>query len=174
MIDESNDPDINFFSDKSEALDSPYCSIDESNSSPQELLKNMLSILYRNIRNLNKSFEKSREYLSIVKRNFNVAAFIESWCNDNKAAQNFLLQLPNYAPIHQVRNNGQRGRSVELYVHSNLNFKIPEKQSININDIECAYIKVIRKNAKNIIVSCIYQPPRGYFHKFLHKIKAFI
>ena len=29
LIDKSNNPDINFFSDKSEAADSPYFSIDE-------------------------------------------------------------------------------------------------------------------------------------------------
>ena len=35
MIDESNDPGINFFSDTSEAVDSPYFSIDEFISSSQ-------------------------------------------------------------------------------------------------------------------------------------------
>ena len=32
MIDESNDPDINFFNDKCEAVDSPYFSVAETNS----------------------------------------------------------------------------------------------------------------------------------------------
>ena len=48
LIDESNDPDINFFSDKSEAVDSPYFRIDEFISSSQKLLKNSFSILHIN------------------------------------------------------------------------------------------------------------------------------
>ena len=39
-----------------------------------------------------------------------------------------------------------------LYVHISLNFKILKKQSINSNDLECACIEIVRKNAKNIIV----------------------
>ena len=101
-------------------------------------------------------------------------ALTETWCNDDKAARNSLLQLPNYTPIHQIRNNGQGGGGVVLYVHNSLNFKILKKQSINSNDLECACIEIIRKNAKNIIVSCIYRPPRGDSHKFLDEIKTFI
>ena len=69
----SNDPDINFFSDKSEALDSPYFSTDEFISSSQY----SFSILH-NIRSLNKNFEKLREYLSLVNRDFSVVALTET------------------------------------------------------------------------------------------------
>ena len=37
LIDESNDPDINFLNDKSEAVDSPYFSIDKFISSSLEV-----------------------------------------------------------------------------------------------------------------------------------------
>ena len=122
----------------------PYFSIDEFNSSSEKLLQNSFSILHINIRSLNKNFKKLRKYLSLVKRDFNVVALTETWCNYDKAAQNSLLQLPNYTPIHQIRNNGQRGGGMVLYVHNSLNFKILKKQS---NDLECACIKIIRKNA---------------------------
>ena len=63
-----------------------------------------------------------------------------------------------------------------LYVHKSLDFKIPKrkKKGINSNDIECACIEIIRKNIRNIIVSCIYRPPRGDSHKFLDEIKTII
>ena len=62
-----------------------------------------------------------------------------------------------------------------LYVHNSLNFKIlKKKQSINSNDLECACIEIIRKNAKNIVVSCISRPPRVDSHKSLDKIKTLI
>ena len=34
--------------------------------------------------------------------------------------------------------------------------------------------KLVDKNAKNVIVSCIYRPPRGDSHKFLNEIKTVI
>ena len=52
--------------------------------------------------------------------------------------------------------------------------KYQKKQSINSNYIECACIEVIRKTAKNIIVSCIYQPPRGDSYKFFNEIETVI
>ena len=107
LIDEGNDPDINFFNDKSETVDSPYFSVDEFNSLSEKLLQNSFSILHINIRSLLKNFEKLREYLSPVKRDFSVVVLTETWCNDNKTAQNSILQLPNYTPIHQIKNNSQ-------------------------------------------------------------------
>ena len=46
LIDESNDPDINFFNDKSEAIGLPCFSKDEFNSPSKRLLKNLFSILH--------------------------------------------------------------------------------------------------------------------------------
>ena len=57
-------------------------------------------------------------------------ALTEAWYNDDRAAQNSLLQLPNYTPIHQIRNSGQKGEGVVLYVHSSLNFKIPKNKAL--------------------------------------------
>ena len=67
------------------------------------------------------------------------------WCNGNKAAKNSLLQLPNQTPIHQIRNNGQKGGGVTLFVHNSLDFKIQKKQNINSNQIKFACIKIVRK-----------------------------
>ena len=105
-------------------------SIDEFNSSSEKLLKNSFPILHINIRSLNRNFEKLREYLSLVKRDFSVEALTETWCNDDKAAQNLLLQLSNYTPIHQIKNNGQKGGGVVLYVRNSLNFKILKNKAL--------------------------------------------
>ena len=52
------------------------------------------------------------------------------WCNGNKAAKNSLLQLPNETPIHQIRNNGQKGGGVTLFVHNSLDFKIKKNKTL--------------------------------------------
>ena len=61
-----------------------------------------------------------------------------------------------------------------LYAHNSVNVKIPKKKSIISYDTECACIEIIRKNAKNVIVSCISLPPRGDSRNFLDKIKTII
>ena len=50
LIDESNDPDINFFNDKSETVVYPNFCIKEFISSSQKLLKNSFSNLHINIK----------------------------------------------------------------------------------------------------------------------------
>ena len=67
MNDENNDPDINFFNEKSRAINAPYYNVDKFNSSSQNLLKNSFSVLHINIRSMNKIFEKLREYLPHIK-----------------------------------------------------------------------------------------------------------
>ena len=47
--DNNNNPDINFFNEKSEAVNSPYYNVDQYSSSFQNLLKNSYSVLHINI-----------------------------------------------------------------------------------------------------------------------------
>ena len=67
LNDENNDPDINFFNEKSGTINSPYYNVDKFNSSSQNFLKNSSSVLHINIRSMNKIFEKLREYLPHIK-----------------------------------------------------------------------------------------------------------
>ena len=95
LSDENNDPEINFFNEKSDAVKSPYYNVDKFNSSSQNLLKNSFSVLHINIRSMSKNFEKLCEYLSHVKGNFSIIALAETWCSDDKVNKNSLWQLPN-------------------------------------------------------------------------------
>ena len=67
LIDQINDPDINFFNDKSGAGDSLDFSSGEFNSLSEKILKNWLSILLINIMRLNKNYGKLRKYFSCKK-----------------------------------------------------------------------------------------------------------
>ena len=58
LSDENYDPDINFFNEKSEAVNSPYYNVDKFNSSSHYLLKNSFSVLHINIRSMNNNSEK--------------------------------------------------------------------------------------------------------------------
>ena len=88
--------------------------------------------------------------------------------------KNSLWQLPNCTGIHQIRNSGQKERGIALYVHNSLNYKIPKNKNINNNDIECLNIEIVSKTYKNVIISCIYRPPKDEAHKFLDEMKGHI
>ena len=94
LSDENNDPDINFFNEKSESVNSPYYNVDKFNASSQNLLKSLFSVLHINIRSMSRNFEKLREYLLHVKGNFSIIALTEMWCSDNKGDKNSSWQLP--------------------------------------------------------------------------------
>ena len=58
-----------------------------------------------------------------------------------------------------------------LYIHKTITLNALEKLSNNNEHIESLSIGIIKKNQKNIILSCIYRPPRGNPNIFTSKIK---
>ena len=96
------------------------------------------------------------------------------WCSDDKADKNSLWQLPNYTTTYQTKNSPQKGGGIALSVHNSLNYKIPKNKNINNNDIECLNFEIVSKTSKNVIISCIYRPPRGHAHKCLDEMKGHI
>ena len=95
----------------------PYFSKDEFNSSSEKLLQNSFSILHINIRSLNKNFKKLRKYLSLVKRDFNVVALTETWCNDEKAAENSYC---SYQITHLFIKLGIMAREEEVWYYMSI------------------------------------------------------
>ena len=90
-----------------------------------------------------------------------------------RCSVNSIWQLPNYTAIHQIRNSGQKGGGIALYVHNTLNYKIPKNKNINNNDIECLNTDIVSKAFKSVIIFCFYRSPRGDAHKFLDEMKKF-
>ena len=77
-------------------------------------------------------------------------------------------------PIHQIRKTSSKGGDLVLYIHKTITFNALEKLSNNNEHIESLSVGIIRKNQKNIILSCIYRPPRGDPHIFTSKVKELI
>ena len=66
-----------------------------------------------------------------------------------------------YTPIHQVRQTGQKGEDVALYMHHKFDFKIIKRGDICNDDIEYLIVEVLMNKYKSIIFSCIYRLLRG-------------
>ena len=65
---------------------------------------------------MNQNFEKLQKYLNVAKGKFRVIALSETWCNDDRADQNYVWQISNYTPIHQIRQTAQKGGDIALFV----------------------------------------------------------
>ena len=81
-------------------------------------------------------------------------------------------QILNYTPIHQIRQTGQKGGGIALFVHNNFNFKIIKRGNICNDDIEYLTVEILRSKYKNIIFSRISRPLRGNSQFFLDNIKS--
>ena len=101
-----------------------------------------------------------------MENEFDIIAISETCCNDDNININSLYQIPNYTPIHQIRKTSNKGGGLVLYIHKTITFNALEKLSNN-NEL-------IRNNQKNIILSCIYKPPRGDPNIFTSKIKELV
>ena len=168
---DDNNPDIYLFNNKYDAVNSPYFCLAEVPFKVEKLLENSFSVYHINIRSLNKNFDKLLEFLSIMKNEFDIIAISETWCNDHNIHINSLYQIPNYTPIHQIRKTSNKGGGLVLYITKTITFNALEKLSNNNKHIESLSVEIIRKNQKNIILSCIYRPPRGDPNILTSKIK---
>ena len=156
---DDNNPDINFFSSKYDTVNSPYFSLAEVPCKVEKLPENSFSIYCINIRSLNKNFDKLLEFLSFMNNDFDIIAISETWCNDDNINLNSLYRIPNYTAIHQIRKTGNKGGGLVLHMHKTITFNPLEKLSNNNEHIESLSVEIIRKNQKNIILSCICRDP---------------
>ena len=99
---DDNNPDINFFNNKCDAVNLPYFSLPEVSCKVEKLLGNSFSIFHINIRSLKKHFDKLLEFLSIRKNVFDIRATSETWWNDDNININSLYQIPNYTLIRKI------------------------------------------------------------------------
>ena len=100
---------------------------------------------------------------------FDVIPISETWWNDDSINLYSLYQIPSYIPIRQIRKMTNQGGVLTMYTHKTIAFKILEKLRNNNKHTESLSIEIIRKNQMNVILSCIYRPPRGEQNIFSRK-----
>ena len=165
LLNDSCDPDINFFNVKFQSFDTPYLMPEEFHNFHSNSL-NQFSILHLNIRSIKKFFENSINFT------FSVICLSETWWDDLATIQKSLFELPNYKSNHQTRGDRKGGR-VSIYVHKLLDLKIRPDLSIHNVDIESLTIEILSDNKRNTLVNALYRPPNGKiepFEAFLNNI----
>ena len=96
----------------------------------------------------------------------------------NKETEDLKLSLDASKEIFkkklEIRKIGNEGGGLAVYIRKTIAFRTLEKLSNNNKHIESLSVEIIRKNQKNIILSCICRPPRGDQNIFTSKIKYLI
>ena len=168
---DNSDPDISFFNNKFDVVDSPYFSSEEIPYKVEIFLENLISVFLVSIRSLIKKIEIFLEFLN-MKNEFDDIAISETCCNDDSINVKSLYQIPSYIPIYWIGKTGNNCRGLALYVPKTITFNMLEKAIITNTQ------KFFRwnnsKNQKNMILLCIYRPPRGNQNVFTSNIKYLI
>ena len=164
LLDDSCDPDVNFFNKKFQSLDTPYLMPGEfhnflDNSSDQ------FSVLHLNIRSIKKNFENFELFLNSINFTFSVICLLETWWDDLATIEKSLYELPNYNSTRQARSD-RKGGGVSIYIHKSLDFTVKPDLSINNNDIESLTIKILSNKKRNTLINALYRPPNGQIEPF--------
>ena len=89
---DNSDPDISFFNNKFDVVDSPNFSSVEISCKVEIFLENLISVFLVSIRSLIKKIEIFLEFLNIMKNEFDDIAISETWCNDDSINVKSLYQ----------------------------------------------------------------------------------
>ena len=151
LLDNSCDPDVNFFSLKTQNLDTPYILPEEFQKFVGSSSHDSFSILHLNIRSIKKNFDNFKLFFSSLVFSFSVICFSETWLDE---VGNSLYELPNYISKHQVRDD-RKGGEVSIYIHNSLSFKVLSNLCINSVDIESLPIELSLDNKRSTFVNVL-------------------
>ena len=106
-------PDVNFFSLKTQNLDTPYILPEEFQKFVGSSCHDSFSILHLKIRSIKKNFDNFKLFFSSLAFTFSVICFSKTWLDE---VGNSLYELPSYISKHQVRDD-DKGGGVSIYIH---------------------------------------------------------
>ena len=133
LLNNTNDPDENIFNNLSQ-IGSVFYAVEEAATSFKKFNDKNFSVLYLNVRSLNKNFESLKELLITIYFEFKVICLTERWCTDDQRNET-LFNLENYTSINQVRKHG-RGGGISVFIHNSLMFKLRSDLGTNSNNID--------------------------------------
>ena len=93
LNDDSFDPDVNFFNNNIENLNTPYISHEKIKD--LNINTSALSVLHLNIRSMEKNFESFKLFLSNFNFDFSIICFSETWLDDSFSLFQSSYELPN-------------------------------------------------------------------------------
>lgn len=124
-----------------------------------------IKVAHLNVRSLYHKIEEIR-YLA-RKINVDILCISETWLNDK--IKDGEINITGYTIKRGDRKHGRKGGGVCIYIRDTLSYK--ERHDLTANSqVEAVCVELVRSSADNIIVSCVYRPPKpncSYYDKML-------
>lgn len=170
-IDELNDidPDLCYFNQITANMNCEYYS---ENTFRKKVLnlnyhaESHLSIIHSNIRSFHANGNDFCNFVKLCNHEFSIICFSETWLN---YSNNHLAFIPNYTHISRYRTD-KPGGGVSIFVSDQLKLTSTRDDISSIsNSFEAVFIEIDKSciNAdRNIIIGCIYRPPKSPIHEF--------
>ena len=115
--------------------------------------------------------------IQLEQMGFEIFTFSESWLTEY--VNDDLIHIDHYNLIRLDRNWNEgrskmpkRGGGVGAYIHEDLVYNAESYATYNVSKkhIECLWVEIIRKHAKNIIIGIVYRPPDGNVKMFCEEL----
>ena len=127
-------------------------------------------IVHLNIRSLLKKIDQLRVILE--GSTVDIFTLSETWLNDKIDSQ--LLHIQGYNVLRQDRGASnlvkKRGGGLITYVKSSMDVYVQEAENMVTKDLEVQWLRIARKNAKNLVIANVYRPPTGNVKQALKKL----
>ena len=146
LLDDSGDPDVNFFNKKFQSLDTPYLMPGEFYNFLDSSL-DQFSVLHLNIRSIKRNFENFKLFLNLINFTFSVICLSETQWNDLATIEKFLFELPNCNSTQEARDD-RKGGGVSLCIHKSLDITVKPDLIISDDDIESLIIEILSDEKK--------------------------
>ena len=163
------DPDMNFFNDQNESLESCKYYSEESftNMCAHNYDKSKcLSLMHVNIRSVQANYGSLSTYVHSLNHTFDVIGLSETWLNKNT--------VNNFKPLGYNAENlcreNKSGGGVSILINESLHFKTRNDLSVNCPEVECLFVEIpslkSNKSHPNVIVGSVYRPPNTSIKDF--------
>ena len=131
------------------------------------------SILHSNIRSFSANGADMNNLLSLFTHRFSVVCLSETWLNSYNYSAAI---IPNYSPVHLYRTD-RTGGGVSIFVHNRFSYIERNDLSSMHSCCEAIFIE-INKNSmnseRNVLVGCIYRPPKSCIAEFNDRLKSLL
>lgn len=119
-------------------------------------MDNTFSLIHFNSRSMYTNFNKIKDYLNKLNREFKLIAFSETWLKEGRGIN---FHLDGYE-LHYINRPNKIGGGVAFFVDRSLRCRLVENMLLVKEDLmECITVEIELEKSKNIVVACVYRAP---------------
>lgn len=173
-IDELNDidPDLCYFN---QIMGNMNCEYYSENTFQNKFRNSDLSfsIIHTNIRSFHANGNDFCNFMKLCNYRFSIVCLSETWLNSSNYEQ---ALIPNYSHVCRFRKD-KSGGGVSIFIESQLKFSMRDDISTIAGSIEAVFVEIHKSSInanRNVIVGCIYRPPKSPISEFNDALKTIL